>query len=200
LSEPGLYDYLRSAIRNWWLLLLAAGVCAVVAGALADRGEGYRSRATLALAPSPADAKQVPTLYSVRGNLTTTLAALAASATVRSDAAAAVAIDEAQQMALKVSARVVPDSLVVIFSVVGDRADLVTAFSHAAVDAAERRFESLYPSSVVVLLDPPNAAERLDNSPLRAASVAGTIGLGAGFLLGLVRDAMRFRWPKRPPN
>ena len=172
------------------MIVLVAVLFGGGAGVAGARGETrYRSHASLALAPSSslhADHHVVDSLC--KSGLTATLAKLVPSSLVLD--AAASAIDKSDRATLDVTARVVPDSLVVIVTVEGNRPEQAAAFSAAVVDVSKKRFEQLYGTSSVVPLDAAAAARPVEKAPMRAAAIGGTVGLGAGFLVGLLRDAI----------
>jgi capsular polysaccharide biosynthesis protein len=190
----GLNQYLSSIAKNWWLIVIVALVFAGVTAALASRTKTeYRTRASLALAPAPAledTRQQLDTLLSMRSQLITTLTKIVTSGVVLESAGDGNYVDELDRGELYVTANEIPDSLVVEINVTGERPEVVEVFITDVVDAATLRFEELFEVSIVEPLDPGPQVTPSRPSVRRRVLVAGMVGLGVGFLLGLLRDAL----------
>jgi capsular polysaccharide biosynthesis protein len=198
----GFDSFVQSTAKNWWLILITALVFSGVTWGLTSLSETiYRSRSSIALAPTPSiqdTGQQLDILLSMRSQLITSLARIATTGVVLETAGEGAYVDELDRDELELTAHEIPNSLVVEINVSGDDPEKVEGFIEGVVDSSAERFEDMYEVAVVEPLDPSPLVVPSRPSTGRRAAVAGTVGLGVGVLLALARDALeRARWSKR---
>lgn len=195
-------SFVHASAKNWWLILITALLFSSVTWALASRSETrYQSRSSVALVPAPSvqdTRQQLDILLSMRSQLITSLARIVTTGVVLETAGGGDYVDELDRDELELTAHEIPNSLVVEINVSGYDPEKVEGFIKTVVDASAEQFENMYDVAFVEPLDPSPLVTPSRPSTSRRAAVAGTVGLGAGVLLALARDALeRARGSKR---
>lgn len=190
---------LRSARRNWWLLL----ICAVVAGGatywLADRQTPeYETTLRLAVGPSPAITRQTRIAQTVdslnKRSLVTTFAELVGGRRIQDEAVAELGLADDVSSRYAVSANALPEANVIALRVRGPKPETAEALATAIASKAEPSIEDFYKNFAVRQLDDPETpSEPVAPKPTRDAGLAAAGGLALGFFLGLLRDRLRDR-------
>lgn len=193
-------DCVRSALRNWFLLLS----CALLAGLTTFFAVGwlqpqqFRSTSKLAVGPGSDmtdPARIAQTLDGLTKRTTvTTFVEMITSDQVLSEATKRAGMSKEDAARYQVSAIALPEANVVELSVEGPKPGNAEGLSRGIVAEAVQNFESFYKIYSVRELEVASTPQQpVRPQPMQAAELAAVIGLCVGFLLGLLRDHRRAR-------
>jgi uncharacterized protein involved in exopolysaccharide biosynthesis len=190
---------LRSALRNWWLLVL----CALVAGGITlwhthREVREYRSTLRLAVGPSPKITRQTRIAQTVdslnKRSLITTFAEIVGGRMIYRDVVADLGLTNAVASRYTVSSVALPEANVIALEVEGPRPAVAEALSTAIGAKSIVYIEDFYKNFAVRQLDEPSTpSEPVSPRPRRDVPLAAAGGLCFGFFLGLCRDRLRER-------
>lgn len=191
-------DYARSALRNWYLLLLVGAVAAISSYALASsQPPTYRAEARFIVGPRADldEERVIGTLDALdRESLVTTFAEVLTSGRVFEEAAAEVGLDGSEIEGYDVTGVRIPEANVVHVSVQGRSPVATRDLTTAIGDVAAPYFQDLYRVYAVERIEVPKApVDPVAPKPLRDGAIAAVVGVTLGFLLGLALDGLRAR-------
>jgi uncharacterized protein involved in exopolysaccharide biosynthesis len=191
--------YLRSARRNWYLLLLCALVAAGTTLYFTHREEReYRSSVRLAVGPSPAITRQTRIAQTVdslnKRSLITTFAEIVAGRRIYRQAVDDAHVSRQEAERYTVSSNALPEANVIALDVQGPRRRVAEALVTAIGARSISYLEDFYKNFAVRELDDPDTpADPVTPKPKRDVPLAAAGGLAVGFFLGLCRDYVRER-------
>jgi len=197
-----LTDCLRSARRNWWLLVVCAAVAGSATYLLTDRQTPqYETTLRLAVGPSPSITRQTRIAQAVdslnKRSLVTTFAEIVAGRRIRDEAVRELGLPEDVASRYTVSANALPEANVIALRVRGPDPETAEGLAQAIASRAEPAIEDFYKNFAVRQLDEAETpSDPVTPQPTRDASLAVAGGLALGFFLGLFRD--RFRGRRAP--
>lgn len=190
---------LRSAARNWYLLLLCAFVAAGATIYLTHREQPeYRSSVRLAVGPSPDITRQTRIAQTVdslnKRSLITTFAEIAAGGQIYRQAAADAGVSQQEAERYSVSSNALPEANVIALDVQGPRRRVAEALVAAIGAHSISYIEDFYKNFALRELDDPDTpTDPVTPKPQRDVPLAAAGGLAFGFFLGLCRDYLRER-------
>jgi capsular polysaccharide biosynthesis protein len=190
---------LRSARRNWYLLLICALVAAGASLYLTHREQReYRSSIRLAVGPSPKITRQTRIAQTVdslnKRSLITTFAEIVAGRQIYREAVAAAGIPPEEARRYAVSSNALPEANVIALDVQGPRGIVAERLVTAIGARSIVYIEDFYKNFAVRELDNPETpSDPVKPTPKRDVPLAAAGGLAFGFFLGLCRDYLRER-------
>jgi capsular polysaccharide biosynthesis protein len=189
----------RSALRNWYLLLLCAGVAAGATLFLTLREQPeYSSNLRLAVGPSPSIRRSTLVAETVdalnKRALITTLAEIAGGQAAFREAATTLGLAAGESARYTVRSVALPEANVIALEVRGPRRHVASALASAISGKAITSITSFYKNLAVRQLDEASRpSDPISPKPWRDVPLAAAIGLCVGFFLGLCRDYLRER-------
>lgn len=196
-------ECIRSAARNWLLLLLCALTASLATlGLTSLKTREYRSTTQLVVGPAANLTKWSHIWQTVdelsKRSVVTTFAEVIDSHRIFQEAAAQVGLSREGAASYSVSAVAQPEANVVLLDVQGPRRTTTAALSTAVASAATGYIDDFYKIYSLRPLDVAHTPRApVAPHPMRDTALAGLGGLGLGFFLGLLRD--RFRNRRGPP-
>lgn len=190
---------LRSAARNWYLLLVCALVAAGATLYLTHREQReYRSTVRLAVGPSPAITRQTRIAQTVdslnKRSLITTFAEIAGGRQIYRQAAADAGVSQQEARRYTLASNALPEANVIALDVQGPRRRVAEALVTAVGTRSIAYIEDFYKNFAVRELDDPDTpTDPVSPRPQRDVPLAAFGGLALGFFLGLCRDYVRER-------
>jgi capsular polysaccharide biosynthesis protein len=190
---------LRSARRNWWLLVTCAVVAAGATFWFTDRQTPeYETTLRLAVGPSPAITRQTRIAQAVdslnKRSLVTTFAEIVGGKRILEEAVSDVGLAREEASRYSVSANALPEANVIALRVQGPEPETSEELAAEIAERAEPAIEDFYKNFAVRQLDEPTTpSEPVTPKPKRDAALAAAGGLALGFFLGLLRDVRRDR-------
>ena len=184
----------RSALRNWYLLVLCAGVAAGATLYLTYREtREYRSSLRLAAGPSPKLTRPTVVAETMdalnKRSLITTLAEIVGGRTVFAEAATELRLSTTDSSRYSVSSVALPEANVIALYVQGPNRMVANELSSAIAQTSITSIEDFYKNLAVRQLDDPSAPrDPVTPKPERDVPLAAAGGLCLGFFLGLWRD------------
>ena len=197
---------LRSARRNWYLLVICALVAAGSTLYLTLRETPqYRSSLRLAVGPSPTITRETRIAQAVdslnKRALITTLAEMAGAQRIYSGAAAGLGLSGVAASHYSVSAVALPEANVISLAVQGPYRTTAAALAAAISAKATTSIEGFYKDLSIRQLDEPTTpTDPVTPKPKRDVPLAAVFGLCLGFFVGLTRDRVRGRAREPQPE
>lgn len=185
---------LRSARRNWYLLLICALVAAGATLYLTQRQQReYRSSIRLAVGPSPELTRQTRIAQTVdslnKRSLITTFAEIVAGRRIYRGAVADSGVAEQEARRYTVSSNALPEANVIALDVEGPSRAVAEQLVSAIGARSIAYIEDFYKNFAVRELDDPKTpTDPVSPTPKRDVPLAAAGGLVVGFFLGLCRD------------
>lgn len=191
--------YLR-ALRAWWWAVLLPPLVAMAAAALLTTREPqvYRAAATATVAPAaeienPSDVMRgLETLE--RRTVIATFASVAETRETRESASTRAGLPERGRSGYRVRASVVPSTNIIRVTVEGPEPEHVSALANSVVDVLGGRAREMYRIFEIRPLQAASAPRTpIHPDPVRNVTIAGVLGLFAGFVLALALEHLRPR-------